>query len=160
MDELTPNWDTDLSPAQVKRLSPKEKGLRTLASMTRKIELIEQISRDGLPIGAELDIPKNRTKLRDWMDPKLRLWAWSCPQVDAIRGKNGDLMARFQSALRILVIRAKKKGLNLQQELRIKEQELKEAHLIIAKLRLQYCNAFDNKIREQTASRIEKPSRR
>lgn len=160
MDQTIPNWDTDLSPDQVKRLSPKDKSLRTLASLTRKIELIEQFGRDGLPVGAELEIPKNRTKLRGWKDPRLRLWAWSDPQVDAIRGKNGDLMDRLQSALRILTVRSKKKGLNRHQELRIMEQELIEARLTIAKLRLQYCNTFDKKIQAQTTSRIEKVSRR
>lgn len=105
-------WDADLSLGEVKRLKPVDKGRRAKASLTRKIELLECWGRDGLP-SKETSVPWDRAKLRRWRDPARRLWVWVDPQVDATRGRNGELIERFGLALQAIQAGRRDRGFNL-----------------------------------------------
>ena len=94
------SWDVELTPAGVKKLSPRDRGTRARTSLLRKVELTEHWAREGFPDGIKLIT--NRTALRSWFDPDLRLWKWTDPAVDHPRGKNRILHERFVEALRAI----------------------------------------------------------
>lgn len=129
-------WDKKLSTDEVKRLSPRDKGQRSLASITRKIEILEAWAKNGAPRELVSSIPWNRTKLRQWLDVDLRLWPWADPMVDAYDGKNAALMERYEKAISVLKVRATDKGINLKKELDAKD-------MIIANLERQNAELLD-----------------
>lgn len=129
-------WDKELSADEVKRLSPRDKGQRSLASVTRKVELLEAWAKNGTPKERVSSIPWNRTKLRQWLDVDLRLWPWADPVVDAYDGKNAALMERYEKAIAVLKVRATDKGINLKKELDAKD-------MIIANLERQNAELLD-----------------
>ena len=129
-------WDRELSADEVKRLSPRDKGQRSLASITRKIELLEAWAKNGVPKERVPSIPWNRTKLRQWIDVDLRLWPWADPMVDAYDGKNAALIERYEKAIAVLKVRATDKGINLKKELDAKD-------MIIANLERQNAELLD-----------------
>jgi len=95
-----PAWDAPLTAIEVMKLAPAQRGARTLASLTRKVELLETWAREGRP--DDLQVPLDRAKLRRWTDAKLRLWAWADPLVDKPDGRNIALMQRFAASVRSL----------------------------------------------------------
>jgi hypothetical protein len=80
------------------KLPPAQRGARTLASLTRKVELLETWAREGRPDGSQF--PSDRAKLRRWTDAELRLWAWADPLIDAPEGRNASLIRRFVTSVR------------------------------------------------------------
>lgn len=98
--DLISTWDAPLTAAEVMKLAPAQRGARTLASLTRKVELLEAWAREGRPDGSQ--VPLDRAKLRRWTDAKLRLWAWADPLVDKPDGRNTELMRRFAASVRSL----------------------------------------------------------
>jgi hypothetical protein len=131
-----PPWDAQLSADEVKRLSPRDKGQRSLTSITRKIELLESWAKNGAPKELVPSIPWNRTKLRQWADADLGLWPWADPMVDAYDGRNAVLMERYEKAISILKVRATDKGRNLKREIEAKD-------MIIANLERQNAELLD-----------------
>ena len=136
MTTETPNWDRDLAPDEVKRLKPEDRGHRAAASFERKVELLERYARDGIPAGAEKDIPTDRAKLRRWSDAGLRLWAWADPAVDHPTGRHGTLHGRFQAALEVIEARRSGRGSDLKKEIAAKD-------VIIANLERQNAALLD-----------------
>lgn len=122
-----PDWDAELTPEQIKRLRPIDRGRRAVTSLTRKVETLERWGREGVPSDMSEAIPWDRAKLRRWTDASLRLWPWADPQVDAKDGRNADLMERFRRSLAVLEVRIKDKGANLKREL--EASELRNANL-------------------------------
>lgn len=103
-----PAWDAPLTATEVMKLAPAQRGARTLASLTRKVELLETWAREGRPDGSQ--VPLDRAKLRRWTDAKLRLWAWADPLVDKPDGRNTALMRRFVDSVRRLQQRKRGSG--------------------------------------------------
>lgn len=120
-----PVWDTELSPEQVRHLKPEDKGRRALASLTRKVEMIEAYGRDGLAL--DIDPPQDRAKLRRWSDPDRQLWPWTDPVVDSSKGKNAALIERFEKALELIAVRRGKRRVQAKQEIEVRDRII--AHL-------------------------------
>ncbi len=103
MVNTTDDWDVDLTPRQIEKLSPAKKRLRSRASLERKVDIVEKWSRDRSSARKhEHLIPWKRPALRDWNDPSKRLWSWKFTPVDSPEGDNSDLMKRLSGALDLL----------------------------------------------------------
>jgi len=113
-----PIWDRNLDEEAVKRLPPADRGRRAIASLTRKVELLERWAKDGVPEDAQ--VRGDRAKLRRWKDAGLGLWAWADPQIDAKDGRNAALMERFRVAVEAIAARGKGRR-NVQRELAAKD---------------------------------------
>ncbi len=129
-----PHWDEELTTGMVKSLSPRDRGMRTVTSLTRKVQVLERWAREGVPSDAA--VPTNRTKLREWADAELRLWPWSDPQVDHPSGRNAALTASFRRALAAIATRRKRSASHLRQEIEAKDR-------IIASLERQNLDLLD-----------------
>ena len=103
-----PEWDTDLAGEALRRLAPRDRGRRTLASFTRKVELLEAAGRATRPGDPLPEVPMDKTALRRLHDPTRRLWPWADRAVDAEGGPNRDLVARFHAGVQ--AIHARRRG--------------------------------------------------
>lgn len=125
----TEAWDADLSAAEARRLGPAGKRRRAETSFLRKVELLEQWGRDGLPPEGEPSVPWDRAKLRRWRDPSRHLWAWSDPQVDVAGGRNGGLAERFALAIKAVRVRTKGKSTDLKGQIEALEITVRSLEL-------------------------------
>lgn len=82
------------------QLPPGESQRRTLASFSRKVELLEGWGAGCLPAGQFW--PQTQTELRQWHEPELGVLAWSSPNVASRSGPYADLRRRFDQAVRKL----------------------------------------------------------
>jgi len=99
-------WDREMTMDEFKRLDPALQRERIDTSLRRKVTEIHRWSRSGVPKGIDWqEKGGSRTKLRQWHDPKKKLWSWNYDTPDHPRGRNKGVMATWTKARKLLVAR-------------------------------------------------------
>lgn len=139
------DWDRDMTSKEVFKLPPHVAKLRTITSLTRKVQYLEEAARSAKSARA-LDRKqfKSRNALRNWNDPALKLWRWSDGEVDKWskrdarnpEGPNEKLMERWFDA---------DEAIKALQDTSLPglEQTIREKDIVIAKLEKQILNLMD-----------------
>ncbi|TAT84802.1 hypothetical protein [Rhizobium ruizarguesonis] len=102
------SWDRDLTLDEFRKLPRMEKHLRVVTSIERKVVELEVGWQTGrLSKQAILKLAGNRTRFRQWHDPKKGLWRWSLVDLDCINdpktglpGPNASLMLRWDAVIK------------------------------------------------------------
>lgn len=96
-------WDREMTMQEFKKLDPVLQKKRIDTSLTRKVAELQRWAARGVPKGINWrDKGSSRTKLRQWHDPKKKLWRWSDDAPDHPRGRNRGLMAKWKKARTLL----------------------------------------------------------
>ncbi|MBO9124918.1 MULTISPECIES: hypothetical protein [unclassified Rhizobium] len=96
-------WDGEMTMAEFKRLDPALQRKRIDTSLMRKVAELQRWAAKGVPQGFDWrKVGSSRVKLRQWHDPKKRLWAWSDDTPDHPRGRNRGLIAKWRKARDLL----------------------------------------------------------
>lgn len=96
-------WDREMAMDEFKRLDPALQRTRIDTSLRRKVVEIHRWSTKGVPRG--IDWRKkagSRTALRNWHDPKKKLWSWNYDTPDHPRGRNRGVMSKWKKARDLL----------------------------------------------------------
>lgn len=129
-------WDTDISPAQHRRLSWQDKQRRGMTALRRKVALLQDLGTSLASIISEPFIPKDRKRLREWHDPSRGLWSWEDVKLDNPDNlKNKNVIEAFQQALVDIENCKKGKGSVLRRQVSeqndlIERLELRNAELL------------------------------
>lgn len=83
-----------------RNLSPTEKRDGVRASFERKILILEEWARQGVP--ADAQVPSTQAELRRWEDQPLGITSWADPKITHPNGKNADLAARYEASLKAI----------------------------------------------------------
>ncbi|MCA1439702.1 hypothetical protein I6F07_05580 [Ensifer sp. IC4062] len=145
-------WDREMNMDEFKKLDPTLQRKRIDTSLMRKVVELQRWASRGVPDG--IDWRKkggSRTKLRQWHDPKKKLWRWSDDTPDHPNGRNRGLMMKWKKARDILASGRAAKPRN-------EIDALKER---ILSLELQNCNLIADKAGlEERLRRTEEEVRR
>ncbi len=97
-------WDREMTMDEFKRLDPSLQKKRIDTSLRRKVTEMHRWSRSGVPTGTDWRKKGgSRSKLRQWHDPKKKLWSWSDDAPDNPRSiRNKAVMAKWIKARKLL----------------------------------------------------------
>lgn len=96
-------WDRELTMAQFKALPPELQKKRIDASLRRKIAEVIRWSAQGVPKSVDWrKTAGSRARLRQWHDPKKKLWSWSADTPDDPQGRNRGVMKKWRNARSLL----------------------------------------------------------
>lgn len=92
-------WDRELTLEEFKRLEPAHQRKRIDTSLERKVREVQRWAARGVPKSVDWrEKAGSRTKLRQWHDPKKKLWRWSDDTPDLPSGRNKKLIAKWKKA--------------------------------------------------------------
>lgn len=101
IDEET--WDREMTMDEFKRLDPGLQRKRIDTSLMRKVAELQRWASKGVPKGINWrEKGSSRTKLRQWHDPRKKLWRWSDDTPDHPKGRNRGLMSKWKKARTLL----------------------------------------------------------
>lgn len=136
-------WDKEMTMTEFKSLDPALQRKRIDTSLMRKVAELQRWAAQGVPQGFDWrKVGASRVKLRQWHDPKKKLWAWSDDGPDHPHGRNRGLVSKWRKARDLLrvnrsatprpvkeVLAEKVKALELQNILLIAEKSSLEMRL-------------------------------
>ncbi|MBB2780277.1 UNVERIFIED_ORG: hypothetical protein GGE55_001659 [Rhizobium esperanzae] len=103
MTHAAPDWDRDLSPAEIGKLPRDITFLRGTTFLARKVELLEKMTIDFGLFRVHLDdrFPWRPASLRRWSLPHLGIRSWTDSNVEKHAARK-DLMDRYSDAIQKL----------------------------------------------------------
>ncbi|ANL04638.1 MULTISPECIES: hypothetical protein [Rhizobium] len=92
-------WDREMTMEEFKSLDPSLQRKRIDTSLMRKVTEVQRWAARGVPKSVDWrERSGSRTKLREWHDPKKKLWRWSDDTPDHPEGRNKGLIAKWKKA--------------------------------------------------------------
>lgn len=97
------SWDREMTMDEFKRLEPALQRKRIDTSLMRKVREIQRWAARGVPKSVDWrEKGGSRTSLRQWHDPKKKLWRWSDDSPDHPKGRNKVLIGKWVKARALL----------------------------------------------------------